>query len=217
MTYTFKIVYDTFPENPFEARDCLPMLYTEFYWSSNEFQWFDFIKLCIDKLNKRNAYSVLELLWWTKEESKTEIKDRWYIDCVEFAIEKLRSESPDIIKMQEILKLLWYNAYFHKSRGYSQWDYAECLLVSLDKNSNFKDDCKLYDNRARWDVYGYQVIEHKPLYNSDWSLSIITDDALVDSCYWIYWEDWINEIYEQVKSYWITHEQFEDAKQNIEY
>lgn len=218
MTYTLKIVSDFNAENPRESRDGMIPLYTDWWREYGEHSyWFDFIELCKSKLNRKNAYKILEMIGYTKKESMQEIKDYWYYDCIEFAIEKLDNENLYIQDMNNILVLLWYNTCFHKSRGYSRWDYVECLFVSENKKYDFKNDCTLYDSRARWDVYGYQVIEHKPLYNIEWSLSSITDDAIIDSCYWYYGNDWINDIFEQVKNYWITVEQFENAKQNIIY
>jgi len=42
-------------------------------------------------------------------------------------------------------------------------------------------------------VYGFTLIEHRPLYTEDNVLSIITDDDVLESCWGFYGEDSIEE------------------------
>ena len=214
--YSIKIYYDYDAENPWTNRDDMTMLYTD--WGRNFWQksyaWFDFYKLAKDKINKDNAYKIIEVIGYTKEQADIEVSDNNYIDIVECTIDRLYDESPDIKQMETILDILWYNTYRWTSKGYSQGDCIDCLLVSDDKDYNFDDDVKLFNARAWWDVYGYNIIEHKPLYNADGTLSHVTDDEVIDSCWWYYWDDWLEQIRDEVKKY-VTKEQFDEAKDNI--
>ena len=220
MNYSITIYNDQSAQNPWENWDCLPMLYTDGWrqFTTKGYQWFDFLKLVKAKLNNRNAYKVLELLDYTnRKEIAKDIKDYQYNWIVEYCIEKLYDNKPYYVDtMESILKLLKYNVYAYTSHWYSQGDAIDCLFVSNDTKYNFDSDKKLRDAYARGDVYGYRVIENKPLYHADWTLAEEVEEVDVDSCRWYYWDDGLKDIFETCKDY-ITQEQFDEAKENIKY
>lgn len=93
----------------------------------------------------------------------------------------------------------------YDSRGYSQGDYADVLIILTteffqrtwcnpkDEKEILDGTKKLFDAWIWWDVYGFTLIEHRPLYTEDNVLSIITDDDVLESCWGFYGEDSIEE------------------------
>lgn len=85
-----------------------------------------------------------------------------------------------------------------ESRGYSQGDYIDGIFILTpeyitrtginleDKDDIFKESKKLFDAYIWGDVYGYQLIEHIPLFHSDGTLSTETEENIIDSCWGFY-------------------------------
>ena len=89
--------------------------------------------------------------------------------------------------------------------------------VSDDKEiiKLLKEDAKLFDAWAWWDVYGFRLIENIPLYHEDWTLSDETEENIIDSCWWFYGDSWLEDIKNHLPQ---EHRHlFEEASKNIIY
>lgn len=223
-----KIYNDYNAVNPRKARDCEPPLITKWgrdFWD-NEY-WIDILKFIRSKLNKKNMYKIADVLWYSREDIEKE--KSYYSDkkSIEVIDDYLYNELENIDDIENILDILKVKNYKRVSRWYCQWDVVDCILIATDtrikdtgiKNKDVQqslvDSAKLYDARAWWDVYRYRLVKYNELYNKDWELSKQTEEEIIDSCWWFYWDDWLQQIFEDTKSYWITEEIFEKAKENI--
>lgn len=221
---TIKIYFDQDATNPWLDCDYMPPLYVNWpnYWE-HRFAWFNFHKFVFNRLTDKNAFSILELLWWTSEQIKNEMESNDYNSPKEFCIDMIWDKTLDTEEMHKILSLLGYTTLLHKSKWHSQNDYVDCLFVITNDfikehqrtKENLKNSAKTFDNRKRWNVYWYEIIYHKPLYDIDGSLSKITDDEVIDSWWWYYWDDWLNDIRICAQAHGITKDQFDEAKNNI--
>ena len=226
---TLKIVNDVDAENPRTEWDGQCPLITNWgrdFWDKS--YWIDIVDFVSKRLNNKNMYKILEAMWYTKDDI---YKERQYTDTCnrEIILNRISSDiwyDMDII--ESILDILKVRNYRRTSRWYSQWYCISCIIVYTDdyikeigiKKKDIYDamkwDKKLFDAWAWWDVYGFQIIEHKPLYHADGTLSSETEDEIVESCYWFYGDDGLDTIQSEVACYWITIEQFENAKENIQ-
>lgn len=224
-----KIYNNIHAENPRTARDCQPPLITKWWRNFGDAEyWIDIIQFVRWKLNKKNMYSIAEVLWYSKEEVKSRI-DRYSYYNWYSVIEDLVCEVSDIEDIESILDILKVKNYRWTSRWYSQWDVIDCILVATDdrvvstgiKNKDImqslKNSAKLYNARAWWDVYWYRVIQYNDIYDKNWQLSLQKEDEIIDSCRWFYWDDWLQQIFDETKIHWITEDIFEKAKENIIY
>lgn len=236
-TYTLKIYHDDSAENPWTSWDCLPPLFTEWgrdFWD-NEY-WLS-VSILIDlipesKLNK----NILELFWLDQEDNDPIIRED-YQKKSDFVSDSLHRHVENTVEnietLASFLKLPYYS---WKSRGYSQGDCIDCIMVvtpeyaktvginrkkftnvSDDKEiiKLLKEDSKLFDAWAWWDTYGFRLIENIPLYHADWTLSDETEENEIDSCWWFYGDSWL----EDIKNYLPEEHRhlFEKAKENIIY
>jgi len=169
-------------------------------------------------------YAIALVLWYDKDYVK---REKWYYSNKKIIeiVQDLLYELDDINDIEKILDILKVKNYKRKSRWYSQWDVVDCLLIATDeyientwlnkKDIELKTEAKLFDTRAWGDVYWFKIIEQVPLYKEDGSLYGYDDGEIVESCYWYYGDDWMDQIKSEVANYWITEDQFENAKENI--
>ena len=231
MTYSIKIYNDHWAENPRESWDCMSPLITNWwrdFWDHS--YWIDIVDFVSKKLNNKNMYKIAECIWYDKNYIISRIDKYCYYNSL-WVIEDILSDIwYDIEMIEKVLDILKVKNYRRTSRWYSQWDCVDCIIIYTDeyikeiwiKNKDIKDgmksSAKLFDSRARWDVYSYTITKHNRLYDKDWKLSSITEDEVVDSCWWFYWDDWLDQIFNELPNeYWITEEMFESAKENIIY
>ncbi len=222
---TLKIVNDYDATNPRTDRDCLPSLITKwwrYYWDKEYLiNVIDFVQ---KKLNKKNIYAIAEALWYDKDDVKKE--KLYYSNKTSFeVVQDWIYELNHIDDIEKILDILKVKNYRRTSRGYSQWDCLDCLLIATDeyiqenwlnkKDIEFKTEAKLFDAREWGDVYWFQIIEQVALYKENGSLHWYVDGEIVESCYWYYGDDGLDTIKSEVANYWITKEQFENAKDNL--
>lgn len=223
-----KVWKDEIPMNPWEDWDCEPpLLYsTGRYDQKTDYSNGDIVEFIkqspTDGFIIRNQVQLCEILEidhdylcereLTKEEKADEI--RWEIDS-SLSIEQLS-------ELCELFKLPYIN---HESRGYSQGDYAEVLIVLTDKwceltgaDKNRKDEilensAKLFDDWAWGDVYGYSVEECTEVIvlDADTKEELRRDEEweMVDSCGGFYGDNFENngmkehlpkELHEQLKN-----------------
>lgn len=207
-SYTLGIYQDESSSNPFEDWNCEPpIMYalldryrtTVTHYGTDHIVS-ELLELITPRrlvMNKKELLGIIEV-----EEDDLE-NNNWY-NTIE---ENLRSE---LFKWWDTLDLIEALARIsktpssrHKSRGYSQGDYADVLIV-LTPESFKKTWCKpkdataildhtkkLFDAYIWWDVYGYTLTEHIPLYKADGTLADTTEDIEIDSCWWFYGDDLI--------------------------
>lgn len=229
-THTLKIYHDQSAENPWTSWDCLPPLFTEWgrdFWN-HEYN----LSVCIlidmipeSKLNK----NVLELFWLDQEENYPiyrhdyNKKSDFVLDSLHRHVENTRDNIEDLARY---LKLPYYS---WTSQWYSQGDCIDCILVATpeyqkergikltheEEIQNLKAKSNLFDAWAWWDVYGYRLIENVPLYRADWTLSEEKEENEIDSCWWFYGDEWLEQIQSELPE---DHKHlFEKAKENIIY
>jgi len=235
-THTLKIMHDTNSENPWTSWDTLPPLFTEGWRDYGDTEYNLSVSILIDliplsKLNK----NILELFNLDKEENYP-ITRQDYTKKSDFVIDSLHRHVDNTVEnietLASYLKLPYYS---WNSRGYSQGDSIDCILVvtpeyaktaginrkkfanvSDDKETIklLKEDSKLFDAYAWWDVYWYELVEHIPLTRPDGTISTETEENIIDSCWWFYGDDWL----EQIKSELPDEHQhlFDDARKNIQ-
>ena len=225
-----KIYNDTSAGNPRTNRDCMMPLITKWgrYFGDNEY-WIDLVKFIRSKLNKKNMYKIAGVLWYSREDIEKE--KSYYSDkkSIEVIDDYLYNELENIDDIENILDILKVKNHNRTSRWYSQWDVIDCILIATDerikdmgiKNKDVKESllnsAKLYDARAWWDVYWFRIVKYNNLYNKDWELSTIKEEEEIDGFRGFYWEDWLKQMFEDVKCHWITEEMFDNAKENIIY
>lgn len=211
--YRIKIVRDEFAENPFEAWDCEPELmydssgrYDHIVTDVSEGRILEAIK---DKAtaeivlsNKEEICDILEISSeFDKDYTKEEIADE-----ILYEIDS-RLSVKQYAALCELLKIPHLR---YDSRGYSQGDYADVLLVATDKffedtgcDRDKVDDIlegsrKLFDAWAWGDVYGFEVekaTEMVRLTREDFDtgkFENVEDDIewdYHDSCFGFYGED----------------------------
>ena len=226
MQHTLKIYHNANADNPRENRDWLPALIT--FWGRDYWDivyWID-----VEEIIKwiTNTKTIKKIFDWLEldEENFKEWKEDWY-NRKDYVIEKMSDMDGDIDITENIIIALWYEYYRRNSRGYSQGDYFECILIATPERlketwikkenvmQSLKDNAKLYDARAWGDVYWYKITEHRPLYREDGTLSDTQEEVELDSCRGYYWDDWLEQIYKEIEWYNITREQFETAKENM--
>lgn len=226
MNTTIKIYNDSDAQNPRTSRDGQPPLITRwwrYYWDNG--YWIDIVQFIQSKLHNKNMYAIADVLWYSREDIEKE--KSYYSDkkSIEVIADYICDEWTDLEDIENILDILKVKNYRWTSRWYSQWEVIDCILIATDewikdtgiktKDIDLRGESKLFDARAWWDVYWYRVIEYKDTFLSDWTMASIKEEEL-NSCSW-YYGDELDSIYDEVKSYWITKEQFEEAKENLIY
>jgi hypothetical protein len=229
--HTLKILHDDSPKNPWIDWDCEPPLFTQGnngYWKfTYNFEWYTSpIRAILSTLSDN------QLARKQKEFAKppfgidTTEKREWYTTG-EFIRESITYLSDDVEYIQTLCELYNIPHLQWTSCGHSQSDWLECILVLTPEyikktgikpkqyNDTLTASRKLFDAYIWWDVYGYQLTKHIPLTRPDGTLSTETEAHIVDSCWWFYGDDWLNEI----KSNLLPEHQhlFDDAKNNIQY
>ena len=227
-TYTLKIYHDDCAENPWTSWDCLPPLFTEWWRDFWDNEYNLSVSILIDLIPKSKLNKNVLALFNLDEKENHPIYRHDYNKKSDFVIDSLREHventQENLITLANYLNLPYYA---WTSRGYSQGDCIDCILVSLpdyqkergtklthnEEIQELKNTSKLFDAWAWWDVYGFRLFENVPLYHKDWTLSEETEEKEIDSCWWFYGDDWLNQIFNELPQ---EHKHlFEDAKSNI--
>lgn len=212
--YTLAIYNDESPSNPFEDWDSEPpLMYSTNHgcrWSSDTVYHYgtesivsELLELITPRRLVLNRKELLDII----DVDEDYIRENKY-DSQTFA-DALEDEllwNDDNLNLIEALARIARVPYSrHDSRGYSQGDYADVLIILTpewfkktwanpkDAKEILDGTKKLFNAWAWWDVYGFTLIEHKPLYTEDNVLSIVTDDEVLESCWGFYGEDSIEE------------------------
>lgn len=201
-TFSLKISYDQSPDNPFTNWDCEPpVMYrydrnvTHYGTNSIVSELLDLITPRQLVLNRKELLDAIEV-----EEDELENNNGY---CT--LAENLRAELSkwwDTLDLVEALARISKTPHLrYNSREYSQGDYADVLIILTpdffkrtgcnlkDSDTILKGTRQLFDAWIWWDVYEYQLIEHKPLFQADGTPSDTTDDDIIDSCWWFYGDD----------------------------
>ena len=225
MTYKITVSQDSYCENPRKDWDYLPTLFIfwgrdygkNVYWTSLE-----------DLISAKNLTSKKSKLLKAMDIDNDKYRKEWIADDTERALQYYIKQIEDDEVLNEVLNIIWYKTYSWTSRWYSQWDAVDCILVACDKfiketwiktkdiDESLKSSSKLFDARARGDVYNVSIYEIIPLYRADGTLSWEVEEEYIDWTWWIYWYDELKNHYSYVKDY-VTQEEFEEAIENIEY
>lgn len=163
--YRFKITHDNFPTNPFKDWDCGPPLMslyerrrTDYGKGSIQNEIKEKLTQNIVKFHQNKLAEILEV-----DISDCESLDEKVNDIID---EIDKASMKNLGKICEILKMPYF---YGSSRGYSQGDYSEVLIVLTQeffektgcdpKNADeiLKGTKKLYDNWAWGDVYQIRV------------------------------------------------------------
>ena len=236
-THTLKIYHDQFAENPWTSWDCLPPLFTEGGREYGDTEYWLSVSILIDlipesKLNK-NALELFSL----DQNDNHPINREDYHKKSDFVSDSLRRHVENTVEnIDTLAEYLNLPAYLWTSRGYWQGDCIDCILVltpeyaktvginrkkfanvSDDKETIklLKEDAKLFDAWAWWNVYGYELIELIPLTRPDGTLSTETEEKEIDSCWWYYGDSWLADIESNIPE---EHRHlFEKASENIIY
>lgn len=225
MTYKIKVSQDTFCENPFEGRDCLPTLFT--FWGrdfGNNVYWTSLWEL----LRTKNLTSKKSKLLKAMSIDDDKYRKEWIADDTEDALCYYITNIEDDDVLNEVLNIIWYKTYYWTSRWHCQWDVVNCILVADEKwiketgmkekyiDESLKSSSELFDARARWDVYSVSIYEIIPLYREDGTLSWEVEEEHIDWSWSIYWYKELKNHYSYVSNF-VTQEEFEEAIENIEY
>lgn len=171
MEYRVKIWHDECAECPFLNWDCEPSVIWSFY---NDMQGnFDSV---ITELNLRLTQGML------KRYSKKILEIMDLSCCIEYNFNErvgeifLKLEHLKVTQYAQLCKLLKIPHYLHSSRGYSQGDYTDVLIVItkedinrvgfnvkdwLKDDTHFKSVTTLFDNWVWGDTYGFTIEELK--------------------------------------------------------
>lgn len=236
-SHTLKIYYDDTAENPWTSWDTLPPLFTEWwrnYWNT---EYNLSVSILIDLIPKSKLNKNVLDLFGLDQLDNDPIQRQDYIKKSDFVLDSLLRHVENTV--ENIETLAWYLQipfYSWRSTGYSQGDSLDCILVATPEylkqaginrkkydnqkdhkeiQSLLKEDAKLFDAWAWWNVYGFQLIENVPLYHEDGTLSQETEENIIDSCWWFYGDSWLDQILESLPE---EHKHlFENAKDNIIY
>jgi len=207
--YTLAIYNDGPPSNPFEDWDTEPPLMYSSGRRNNvtHYGTESIIPELLDLITPRrlvlNRKALLESI--ESDEEYLSIHNHGYVTLAENLRAEIKSSSESLDLVEALARIAKVPYLRYDSRGYSQGDYADVLIILTPEWfkkvwANPKDEKeildgtkKLFDAWAWWDVYGFTLIEHRPLYTEDNVLSIITDDDVLESCWGFYGEDSIEE------------------------
>lgn len=227
---TIKIYHDHHAENPRTSRDSEPPLITRWGkdFEDNEY-WIDIVDFIRSKLNHKNMYAIAQVLWYSREDiekEKSYYSDKKSIKVIE---DYIYDELVDVEAIESILNILKVKNYRWTSIWYSQWDCIDCILIATDEwikytginkkdiQQSLRESSKLFDSRTWWDVYWYKVVKYNDLYHKNWEIAKEKNEEEIDSCWWFYWDEGIEQILENTKQYWITKEMIEESMEDIIY
>lgn len=210
-SYTLDIHIDESPDNPWTDWDFEPpLMFTScdrYHKSVTHYGTESIISELLDLITDRRLVldrkSILESIELEEEyiREKQENYNQSFADALR---DELRNYSDSLNLIEELARVAKVPYSRHDSRGYSQGDYADVLIIltpswyqktgANPKHSadTLKHTRELFDAWVWWDVYGFVLTEHKPLYNPDGTLSEVTDNEQIDSCWWFYGDDFRN-------------------------
>lgn len=192
-----RIVKDYDPQNPFLNWDCEPNIVWEF-----------------DRDIKGNLEQIKDAIYeaWDGEFKTEELSDilgvhKENFDDTEEFLDAIGYELQQYLSIKQLAQLCELFNIKHKhfvSRGYSQGDYAEVLVVIDDEfiqrtgvkieNSEeiLNSTVKLFNAWAWGDVFGY-ILEEKRNFTKIYEEGTTEEDyewEQIDSCYGFYGDDW---------------------------
>ena len=193
--YRLRILHDSNAENPFEAWDCEPHLVYEYEnVNGNKDEIISFIesKLTSGKLKRysKKLASILDVY------EDCNFDER----CYEIEYELQRANVRQLSEVCEVLKI---NHKYYTSKGYSQGDCANTLIICTDEfykttgankkqeNEILESASKLFDAWAWGDVFGF-VLEKNVNFTKVYEDGTSEDDSeweQVDSCFGFYGRD----------------------------
>ena len=211
-SYTLEIHHDESPSNPFEDDDGNPpLLYRSLNHYQSETTHYGTENLAQALLDTISDHKLVRL--WKQIDTInpnildlidfTENKKPYNYTKAEYMREQILhgNELTELESLQLICDLTKTPHLSALSRSYSQGDYADVLIVLspeyierswiIPKNYNdiLTSTKTLFDAYIWWDMYGFTLTEHKPLFQSDGTLSDMIDDDIIDSCWWFYGDD----------------------------
>ena len=214
-------------ENPRDAWDCEPPLVTIGGRDFGDREYgIDIKQFTRDKVTTKNMYKIADVMGYSKEVIKKEMGYRSSKTAIEIIQDWMYDERTNTEDMEKVLNILKVPCYIWRSRGYSQGDVIDCLLVATDEwikrvgikkkdiQESLVSSASLFDAWAWGDVYGFQVYKTVPLYKEDGMLSDLEEEEEIESCWGYYGNDWIEQIFEEVKHHNITREEFDEAVEN---
>jgi hypothetical protein len=211
--FSLKIVYDMNASNPFDDWDCNPPLFTEGwqyfgnkpynFWQDNPIR--ELLEYISDTKLARNFEKITgEIDGIDADDFDETIMIEWTKG--EWLRDQLWSISITCDHIETLARIAKLSYKRWTSTGYAQGDSIDCIsvltpeyLTLTGSRPKHHEDIltgaqKLWDAYAWWEVYGYRIIEHKPLYTADGKLATETQDEIIDSCYGFYGEDWLKQI-----------------------
>lgn len=198
--HTIEIEIDHSPENPFEEWDCLPPLLVAYDGNLREYGeggFSDDLPELTREEVKNNLAAILALLedyptlWAIKDETHGydgyELDNESVLSKINSLLQSLYSEATlsfrfgkyceKLTILSEVLTIKGVDHLLSESRGYSQGDYVEVLVISDEEGQNLQPTVDLYNSWAWGDVYGYNVeIENQ-------------DGDNIESCWDFYGDD----------------------------
>lgn len=168
MQYRLKIWHDSDASCPFLDWDCEPSVAWDSY---NELQGNH--ERIINEIEEKLTYGIV------KRHSK-KILEVMDLPCNDYTysekVDEIFWQLPHLklVQYAQLCKLLNIPHYLHSSRGHCQRDYCDVLVVLTDEDIQrvgfdvkqwtkdeelFKSTCKLFDNWAWGDTYGFTIEE----------------------------------------------------------
>lgn len=195
--YRLRILHDSSAENPFKAWDSEPHLVYEFQRDSiqgnvNEIVTFIESKLTNGMLKRYSRK--LALIFDVSEDCN------FYERCYEISYELQRANVKQLSEVCEVLKI---NHKYYTSKGYSQGDYSDVLIICTDEfykttgankeheNEILESASELFDAWAWGDTFGFILeknVNFKKVYE-DGTSEDGEEWEHVDSCWGFYGSD----------------------------
>lgn len=204
MNFKIEVFHDNHAENPFEEWDCNPPITVNYSRDTKEYQKYDILIEIENKLTKgmisKHLHKIVAILEFDLEFTKV------YGYTVEERNDAIRSEInnldlEDLAKLCDILKIPYE---FYTSKGYSQSDWADVLIVLTedffkktganpkDSEAILKSTSKLFDQWAWGDVYGftlYEKVNFTKTYENGQKVESF-EWKEIDSCTGFYGREW---------------------------
>lgn len=195
--YRLRILHDSSAENPFLEWDGEPHLVYEFQRDSIQGNVNEIVAFIESKLTqgmlKRYSKKLASIL---------DVSEDCNFDerCYEISYELQRA---NVKQLSEICELLKINHKYYTSKGYSQGDYSDVLIIYTDKfyqttgankeheNENLESASKLFDAWVWGDVFSFVLeknVTFQKVYN-DGTTEDSDEWQEVDSCYGFYGRD----------------------------
>lgn len=183
--HKIQIINDLSAQNPYEDFDGLPRLMVNYEGSFIKYGTFDVDDiLTLEKEQVKTHLTTVKNILNDQRPLLTILRTETYLDRFDNALEPFNeylqefygglTKKDKLVMLSEFLTIKNIPHLLTKSRGHSQGDYVELLLVSDEEEytqENFQGAADLYSAWAWGDVYGY---------------AISTEEEEIDSCFGFY-------------------------------